>query len=45
MADPGEGPGDPVPPSFLDQTETRRAKNVFEETIDHDNRELKQRRF
>ena len=32
VADPGEGPGNPVPPSFLDQTETRRAKNVFEET-------------
>ena len=26
MADPGEGPGGPRPPLFLDQTEARRAE-------------------
>ena len=31
MADPGEGPGGPSPPLFLDQTEAQRAeKNLFE---------------
>ena len=29
MADPGEGPGGPCPPLFLDQTETRRAEKYF----------------
>ena len=28
MADPGEGPGGPAP-FFLDQTEARRAENIF----------------
>ena len=28
MVDPGEGPGGP-PPFFLDQTEARRAENIF----------------
>ena len=31
-ADPGEGPGDPGLPLFLDQTEARRAENMFLET-------------
>ena len=29
MADPGEEPGGPGPPLFLDQTETRRAEKYF----------------
>ena len=29
VADPWEGPGDPGPPLFLDQTEARRAENNF----------------
>ena len=29
MVDPGEGPGGPVPPLFLDQTEAQRAENIF----------------
>ena len=34
MADPGEGPRGPAPssPLFLDQTEARRAENIFLET-------------
>ena len=31
MADPGEGPGGPAPPYFLDQTEARRAEKFFSE--------------
>ena len=30
VADPGEGHGEPAPPLFLDQTETRSAKQIFE---------------
>ena len=29
VADPGEGPGGPGPPSFLDQNEARRAEKNF----------------
>ena len=29
MADPGEGPGGPGPPVFLDQTDARRAEENF----------------
>ena len=29
MADPGEGPGGPGPPLFLDQNEARRAEKIF----------------
>ena len=32
MVDPGEGPGGPGPPLFLDQTEAQRAENIFLET-------------
>ena len=32
MADPGEGPGWPGPPLFLDQNEARRAEKNFFET-------------
>ena len=29
VADPGEGPGGPGPPSFLDQNEARKAEKKF----------------
>jgi len=32
VADPGEGPGGPASPLFLDQTEARRAEKMFLET-------------
>ena len=32
MADPGEGPGEPAPPLFLDQTEAQRAEKDFFKT-------------
>ena len=32
VADPGEGPGGPVPPLFLDQTEAKRVEKIFLET-------------
>ena len=32
VADPGEGPGGPVPPLFLEQAEAKRAKKIFLET-------------
>ena len=32
MADPGEGPGGPASPLFLDETEARRAETFFLET-------------
>ena len=32
VADPGEGPGGPVPPLFLDQAEAKRAEKIFLET-------------
>ena len=31
-ADPGEGPGGPGPPSFLDQSEAGKVENIFLET-------------